>query len=53
MLRNYLPQFIKKRLWGNRKTYQNNFDSLDPDWIEWKKFSEIFDYPTIRDWIDY
>lgn len=42
MLRNYLPQFIKKRLWGNRKTYQNNFDSLDPDWIEWKKFSEIF-----------
>lgn len=38
MLKNYLPQFINKRLFGDRNKFLGRFDKNDPDWLEWEKF---------------
>ena len=36
-IRNYLPNFLKKRLWGDRKKYGLRRDQKDPIWEEYNK----------------
>ena len=38
MIRNYLPYFIFKRLFGDRRKYKNKFFSNDSDWLKWNEF---------------
>jgi len=37
MLRNYLPYFIYKRLFGDRKQFGNKKVETDSEWVEWTK----------------
>jgi hypothetical protein len=38
MIRKYLPYFIYKRLFGDRKKFYNNFNSKDKEWKKWIKY---------------
>lgn len=40
MIRNYLPYFIFKRLFGDRRKYKNKFSINDSDWLRWNEFWE-------------
>ena len=35
MIRKYLPYFIYKRLFGDRRKYYDKFDKDDRDWLSW------------------
>lgn len=37
MINKYVPQFIYKRLWGDRKNYGCHIDINDKDWKTWKE----------------
>jgi SAM-dependent methyltransferase len=47
MIRNFLPYFIFRRLFGDRRKYQNKFSENDSDWLIWSKFWEEF-YETTQ-----
>ena len=35
MIRKYLPYFVYKRLFGDRRKYHCKFDKNDQDWLFW------------------
>ena len=35
MIRKYLPYFVYKRLFGDRRKYYRKFDKDDQDWLSW------------------
>ena len=39
MIRHYLPEFLNKRLFGDRSKFSDRFDEQDQDWLKWQNFS--------------
>lgn len=49
MLRSFLPYSINRRLFGDRKRFQNKFHETDEDWKLWLEFYEEFYLSTQKD----
>ena len=42
-LRDFMPEFLRSVLWGNRKKWGLKFDDKDPCWLEWQRtYSEFY-----------
>ena len=41
-IRNFLPYFLKKRLWGDRENFGLVADKTDPSWKEWNQIYTKF-----------
>ena len=46
MLKSFLPNFINKRLFGDRLRYGLKIKKSDKDWIKWQKNYELFHFKT-------
>ena len=46
MLKSFLPNFINKRLFGDRLRHGLKIKKYDKDWIKWEKNYELFHFKT-------
>ena len=51
MLKNFLPNFINKKLFGDRLKYGLKIKKSDKDWIKWEKYHDLFHFKTQKEGI--